>query len=69
MESFRSFSPGVVAVIQSELLPCPFCGSTNLELSNLSEPDDYFVSCSNCEIQQIANYKREEAIRRWNKRV
>jgi Lar family restriction alleviation protein len=51
------------------LKPCPFCGSPDLELSNLCDPDDYFVSCNGCEVQQIANYTREEAIQRWNERA
>lgn len=50
-------------------LPCPFCGSTNLTLDNLRDGDDWFVSCDNCEIQQIANYPREIAIQRWNMRA
>jgi Lar family restriction alleviation protein len=51
------------------LLPCPFCGSTDLVLNNLLDDDDYFVSCNGCEIQQIANYTKDESIRRWNLRV
>lgn len=50
-----------------ELKPCPFCGSSP-ELDHLSEPDDFFVSCPKCEIQQIANYSPIEAVRRWNER-
>lgn len=51
------------------LLPCPFCGSENLELLNLVDQDDYFVACVGCRVQQIANYTRAEAIRRWNRRI
>ena len=51
-----------------ELLPCPFCGSGNLKLENLVDEDDYFVSCGGCEIQQIANYTRDTAIKKWNTR-
>jgi|SRR5208282_134493 len=50
------------------LLPCPFCGSTRLTLENLGEGDDWFVSCQGCEVQQIANYSKEEAMERWNRR-
>jgi Lar family restriction alleviation protein len=53
----------------NNLLPCPFCGSTNLTLDNLGEGDDWFVSCNNCEIQQIANYTKETAVQRWNTRA
>jgi Lar family restriction alleviation protein len=52
-----------------ELLPCPFCGSTDLTLDNLTDVDDFCVECDGCQIQQIANYTRDEAIRRWNRRV
>jgi|SRR5882724_10344969 len=52
-----------------ELLPCPFCGSQDLMLDSLGDSDDWFVSCNGCEIQQIANYTREIAIERWNKRA
>jgi Lar family restriction alleviation protein len=55
--------------VQPELLPCPFCGSNNLSLDNLTDVDDWCVECEDCQIQQIANYTRDEAIRRWNKRV
>lgn len=53
----------------NELLPCPFCGSADLKLENLVDDDDYFVSCNSCEIQQIANYTRSEAVHRWNQRA
>jgi Lar family restriction alleviation protein len=51
-----------------ELLPCPFCGSTALELGNLVDEDDFFVHCNGCDVQQIANYTKADAIRRWNTR-
>jgi Lar family restriction alleviation protein len=54
--------------LSQQLLPCPFCGSTNVKLDNLVDADDFFVSCGNCEIQQIANYSPETAIARWNRR-
>ena len=48
--------------------PCPFCGSEDLELDNLVDADDFYVSCRKCQVQQIANYTKEEAVRRWNTR-
>jgi len=51
------------------LLPCPFCGSENVELDHLTEPDDYYVRCEDCEVQQIANYLPERAVQRWNTRT
>ena len=50
------------------LEPCPFCGSDNLVLDNLTDQRTWFVSCDDCEIQQIAAYKKHEAIARWNMR-
>lgn len=60
---------GTMATDSYKLLPCPFCGSNDLTLDNLREGDDWFVSCNSCEIQQIANYTQDGAIRRWNLRV
>ena len=51
-----------------ELKPCPFCGSTDLEWSNLGENDDWYVCCKSCDIQQIANYTKQVAFERWNNR-
>jgi Lar family restriction alleviation protein len=50
------------------LKSCPFCGSEDLELDNLVDADDFYVSCRKCQVQQIANYTKEEAARRWNTR-
>ena len=50
------------------LMPCPFCGG-DAKLDHLTEIDDYFVSCSRCEVGQIANYCSDEAVRRWNWRT
>ena len=54
---------------EQQLLPCPFCGSADLELDNLVDEDDYFVSCRKCHVQQIANYTANEAVNRWNQRA
>lgn len=57
------------SLTSESLLPCPFCGSSDLTLDNLVDEDDYFVSCGGCQVQQIASYTREEAVRRWNRRA
>lgn len=54
--------------ISPDLKPCPFCGSTFLYLQNLVDADDYFVSCEDCEVQQIAKYTQAVAAERWNRR-
>lgn len=51
------------------LLPCPFCGSKDLNFDHLTDDDDYFVNCNSCDVQQIANYRRSEAVERWNTRA
>ena len=54
---------------QKHLKPCPFCGSVDLELDNLTDHDTFFVSCNECDVQQIASYTKSVAIRRWNRRA
>jgi Lar family restriction alleviation protein len=49
------------------LLPCPFCGAA-AKLDNLTDLDDFSVSCTKCEVQQIANYRDHVAVERWNRR-
>lgn len=51
------------------LKPCPFCGDPNPVLDLLCDEDEYFVHCLSCSIQQIANYREDEAIARWNRRA
>lgn len=50
------------------LLPCPFCAG-EATFDHLTGIDDFFVSCTKCEVQQIANYERGVAIKRWNTRA
>jgi Lar family restriction alleviation protein len=49
------------------LLACPFCGGKP-EMCELGDPDSYSVQCTECEVQQIANYRPQEAADRWNRR-
>lgn len=51
----------------TRLLPCPFCQSTAV-LDDLGGNDSFFVRCTKCEVQQIANYSKTEAVSRWNSR-
>lgn len=62
------------------LLPCPFCGSTNLELAHTHTPS-YWVECPDCNAQVGDNESWSEnteqshlesakrAIQAWNRRV
>jgi Lar family restriction alleviation protein len=53
------------------LLPCPFCGCTNIKVSaDKKTNENGHVWCDNddCEAGMYGD-TREEAIVRWNKRV
>ena len=51
------------------LLPCPFCGGTNLSCDNLGEGDDWSVECEDCKVQQQCIHKSEAAATAaWNQR-
>ncbi len=53
----------------TDLKACPFCGNRSPVIQNLVDADDFFISCPECEVQQIANYTAAEAVRRWNHRL
>lgn len=50
-----------------KLLACPFCGGRP-EMCELGDADSYYVHCTECEVQQIANYRPQQAAGRWNRR-
>lgn len=47
---------------------CPFCGGRP-EMCELGDADSFYVHCTECEVQQIANYRPQEAADRWNRRT
>lgn len=53
---------------ESELRPCPFCGSENLEVRDVPFVG-YAVTCwnDNCLVRGPSRGKAEEAIEAWNK--
>lgn len=55
--------------VDAELLPCPFCGSALMTLQNLVDDDDWYVSCDGCDVQQIADNTRGDAVIKWNTRA
>ncbi len=57
------------ALAPTDLKPCPFCGNAEPILDCLTDDDEYFVHCPSCDIQQIANHTRDDAISEWNRRV
>ncbi len=49
------------------LRACPFCGGRPAMLE-LGDADSFYVHCTECEVQQIANYRPQQAADRWNRR-
>lgn len=47
----------------SELKPCPFCGSRDVEMC---QSDDYFVKCEECGAQGPLRFHKENARKAWN---
>ena len=45
-----------------DLLPCPFCGSTDV----YANPTVHWVTCKGCEAE--GPYNRQSAIKAWNTR-
>ena len=50
-----------------ELKPCPFCGSSNIEIVEWI-PSTYSVQCLNCEARTSREYSKTLSIERWNTR-
>ena len=51
-----------------DLKACPLCGAV-AEVEDLGDPDDFFVACTGCGLQQIAKYSRAGAVEAWNRRA
>lgn len=54
----------------SELIPCPFCKSQNVELSE-NDRGDHAVYCKDCRAEgppAVNEGTKEEAVCKWNKR-
>ena len=58
-----------------KLLPCPFCGSDNLEVCNTHTPS-FWVNCFDCEGQAHGKYREGQfkaamlnAVDAWNRRA
>lgn len=53
----------------SELKPCPFCGSNDIEVKQYYNDGWYwFVTCKNCKAEKIHQFKGV-AIQEWNNRI
>lgn len=52
---------------RGELLPCPFCGSEDVETDRIC--GEYFVQCNACKSGSEFTVKSEECIKQWNTRA
>jgi Lar family restriction alleviation protein len=52
----------------NDLLPCPFCGSYNLDTGENWGCGDGYVSCEDCNAVVTA-YDKSAAIKKWNLRT
>ena len=60
----------LINVPQSELEPCPFCGSADLDLSNGYDEDaNWVVICRECKASGTFCAEKARAISRWNSRA
>lgn len=51
-----------------KLKPCPFCGSTSIEIVQYGK-NDYQAFCRNCYVTTAPVLGVEEAEKDWNRRV
>jgi len=57
-----------------ELLPCPFCGCEDIEVTQNTQSDYmsgwyWTVGCTACEAEFAVSTEAADAIARWNTRV
>ncbi len=51
----------------TELKPCPFCGSKEVEMQGNSHHS--WVVCDNCSTEGPVAPSQDEAVERWNERA
>ena len=54
-----------------KMKPCPFCGGKAIihDFKPFREKRLWYISCHDCEIEQINYLSEQEAIEAWNRRV
>lgn len=53
----------------TELKPCPFCGSTAIRRWGEQDNIIPWIQCENCMVSTGTYETKEEAIEAWNRRV
>ena len=68
-QMFRNCLEG--AKQKTELLPCPFCGSTNLRYDGYwcIDFDGFYVRCLKCDSSGTPKGTKSAAKNAWNKRI
>lgn len=54
--------------MSKELKPCPFCGSRDVRVMQLSTMFRFFCACNSCHATTGEYVFKEEAIKAWNRR-
>ena len=53
----------------TELKPCPFCGSKNIDLREIDDAIfKYYVKCNACHVS-MADQNKPNIFKRWNNRI
>ena len=50
----------------TELKPCPFCGSKNVDVTKIG-PEDWWLQCRGCGATGPIGESEEETIKLWNR--
>ena len=56
------------AVDETELKPCPFCGSDDLHFSDSRGGDEGYITCWNCDARGPDSATEKRASSEWNNR-
>ncbi len=54
--------------LQANLMPCPFCGSADINFSGCYPNAQYYIQCEDCRANLWAD-RRDKALGMWNRRT